>query len=308
MAEVSSRSAYFYCSGKRLGKPAMQAVDTLYEREKVGRDTLPAELATFYDGGLSIPEGTEDGQPYVIANFVETLDGVISYNEPGQTGGGVISGGNEADQAVMGLLRAEADAVLFATSSLRTDANILHVPAASNAEFAGAYDELRTQLGKRGRMPMSVVLTNSGKIDLEDKTFHEPALPILIATSQQGYEHLSTLHIPKHVEVRVIEADEDDTKQQFVSPGKTLALLAQEYHVRVALYEGGPTLLASLLDKGLVNELFLTIAPQIAGRSKDKERLALMQGHAFSPQEAPWATLLSTKLSGSHLFLRYKLA
>src|SRR5579883_227059 len=105
----------------------MQAITTLYEREKVARDTLPEKLATFYDGGLTIAEGAEDGLPYVIANFVETLDGVVSYNEPGQTGGNVISGGNEQDQAVMGLLRAEADAVLFATSSLRTDANILHI-------------------------------------------------------------------------------------------------------------------------------------------------------------------------------------
>ncbi len=284
----------------------MQAITTLYERENVAKETLPEELATFYGGGLSIPEGTTDGLPYVIANFVETLDGMVSYNEPGQTGGNVISGGNEQDQAVMGLLRAEADAVFFGTSSLRTDANILHIPAASNADLAAAYDLLREQLGKRARLPMSVVLTNSGKIDLRDTTFHEPDLPVLVATSQQGYEQIATQQVPNHVEVRVIEADEDDGDKRSVSPQKTLALLAKEYQVRVALYEGGPTLLASLLNKGLVNELFLTLAPQIAGRAKDKKRLALVEGHAFSPHDARWTTLLSTKLAGSHLLLRYK--
>jgi riboflavin biosynthesis pyrimidine reductase len=289
-----------------MEKNDMQAITTLYELDKAARDTLPAQLAAFYDGGLTIPQGTEGDLPYVIANFVETLDGVVSYNESGQTGGNVISGDNETDQAVMGLLRAEADAVIFATSTLKTDSNILHIPSASNTDFADAYHTLRTSQGRRGRLPMSVVLTNSGKVDFTDKTFHEPELPVLIATSQQGYRHISAQQVPSHVDVRVVEEDSDDSKGNSVSARKTLALLAQEYHVRVALYEGGPTLLASLLDQGLINELFLTLAPQIAGRTQDKQRLALVEGHAFEPEEALWSTLLSTKLAGSHLFLRYK--
>ncbi len=84
-------------------------------------------------------------------------------------------------------------------------------------------------------------------------------------------------------------------------------LLAREYGVRVALYEGGPTLLASFLGASLVDELFLTLAPQIAGRDGQHSRLALVEGHAFMPKDAPWETLLSVKLAGSHLLLRYRI-
>ena len=57
----------------------------------------------------------------------------------------------------------------------------------------------------------------------------------------------------------------------------------------------------------LLNELFLTLSPQIAGRASDVHRLALAEGLAFKPEEARWLTLLSAKLAGDHLLLRYLL-
>ena len=84
--------------------------------------------------------------------------------------------------------------------------------------------------------------------------------------------------------------------------------LLRDYGVRVALYEGGPNLLASFLTEHLIDELFLTLAPQLAGRSQDMHRLSLMEGHAYQSDEAPWTTLLSVKQAESHLLLRYKLA
>ena len=57
----------------------------------------------------------------------------------------------------------------------------------------------------------------------------------------------------------------------------------------------------------IVDELFLTLAPQVAGRDSDLHRLSLVEGHAFMPVDALWATLLSVKLADSHLLLRYRL-
>ena len=51
-------------------------------------------------------------RPYIIGNFVTTLDGVVSLSIPGHEGGGDISGFNQHDHLVMGLLRAIADAVI----------------------------------------------------------------------------------------------------------------------------------------------------------------------------------------------------
>jgi len=152
---------------------------------------------------------------------------------------------------------------------------------------------------------MSVIMTAKGQIDLEDATFHTPGLRVLVVTTPQGYEYLCRRAIPKGTEVRVIEPS--NSVQVRVEPRAVLALLAREYGVRVALYEGGPTLLASFLAENVVNELFLTVAPQIVGRSSNLHRLGLVEGLAFEPQEARWLTLLSAKLAGDHLLLRYLL-
>jgi len=56
-----------------------------------------------------------------------------------------------------------------------------------------------------------------------------------------------------------------------------------------------------------VDELFLTIAPQIAGRTPGMPRLALVEGLAYEIGATPWAELASVRRSGDHLFLRYGL-
>ena len=281
----------------------MEPIVTLYERVPASSTTLPPTLATLYGGGLELPQG-KDGRPYVIANFVETLDGVVSYNAPGQTGGGAISGDNAQDKMVMGLLRASADAVIFGSNSLRIDANHLHIPSFIFPALANDYDALREQSGRQGSLPLSVIMTASGQINLDDRTFHTQGLKVVIATTPRGAAQLSRKTLPEGTEVRVVEAD-DAAEQGTVSPGATLALLAREYGVRVALYEGGPTLLASFLLEQQIDELFVTLAPQVVGRTNDLHRLSLVEGHAFTPVDAPKSTLQSVKLAGSYLLLRY---
>lgn len=59
------------------------------------------------------------------------------------------------------------------------------------------------------------------------------------------------------------------------------------------------------LVDSVVDELFLTLAPQIAGRKKGSERPGLVTGKLFAPEHPLWGTLVSVKRGGSHLFLRY---
>src|ERR1700753_1768080 len=80
---------------------------------------LPEGLRARYDGDLSVPPAPQD-RPYCIANFVSTLDGVVSFNLPGQSEGSQISGSNEEDHFIMGLLRAAADAVIIGSGTLQT--------------------------------------------------------------------------------------------------------------------------------------------------------------------------------------------
>jgi riboflavin biosynthesis pyrimidine reductase len=281
----------------------MEPIVTLYEREPAPATTLPDELADVYGGGLLLPERQPGARPYAIANFVETLDGVVSYELPGRFGGGAISGESEADHAVMGILRAAADAVIFGSGSLHKDSGHVRTPAFIYPPLAAAYAALRERLGRTEPLPLSVVASASGRVDLDEPTFHTPDVRALIVTTPEGAVRLARASLPPTTEVRAVAAD----TQGGVEAAALLELLGKEYDVRVALHEGGPRLLASFLREGLIDELFLTLSPSLAGRAAGVPRLALVEGLAFVPEAAPWATLLSAKLARSHLLLRYQL-
>jgi riboflavin biosynthesis pyrimidine reductase len=279
----------------------MEPIHTLYERDPAPAETLPTALAEMYDGGLVFPEERDD-RPYVIANFVATLDGVVSYALPGRSGGGPISGGNEADHAIMGLLRAAADAVIFGAKSLSEDSGHVRTPAFIYPPLTSAYAELRARQ-RRPALPLNVVVSGSGAVDLTEPNFHHPGLRVMIATTTAGAARLAQRELPAGVTALVTEGSAGGG----VAPGPLLDALRRDYGVRLALHEGGPSLFTSFVRADCLDELFLTLAPQLAGRADNSRRPALVEGHAFSPESAPWSDLLSVKRAGEHLFLRYQL-
>src|SRR6266699_3667331 len=92
-------------------------LEPLFDVERGHDLPLPLALSILY-GRLQFP--LHPGQPYIVGNFVTTLDGVVTLNEPGHASGGDISGFNRHDQLVMGLLRAIADAVIVGAGTLRS--------------------------------------------------------------------------------------------------------------------------------------------------------------------------------------------
>lgn len=81
--------------------------------------------------------------------------------------------------------------------------------------------------------------------------------------------------------------------------GEALAELRSR-GLRRILCEGGPTVFGSLLAGGLVDELFLTVSPLLAG-----EGLRLVERMPLLPERRVAATLAGVRRHGSHLFLRY---
>ena len=71
---------------------------------------------------------------------------------------------------------------------------------------------------------------------------------------------------------------------------------------RRILCEGGPTLFGSLLVDGVVDELFVTLSPVVAGRG-----LSLVEGVELLPGRRIGGTLNGVRRHASHLFLRYAL-
>ena len=63
---------------------------------------LPPGLRELYDGDLRFRESPAN-RPFVIANFVSTLDGVVSYEIKGQAVGSTVSGSDTADGLITGL-------------------------------------------------------------------------------------------------------------------------------------------------------------------------------------------------------------
>lgn len=256
---------------------------------------LPERLRARYGGELGI--GLRPDRPTVVMNFVSTLDGVTSYNTPDAAGGGEISGFFEPDRFVMGLLRALADVVLVGAGTLRADAGGAWTAQAVHPDGAPDFATLRRQLGLP-RNPMTVVLTASGSIDLAHPGLADPTIDVLLITTEEGARALAAQRVPGHVEIRV-------AGKGSVRPQAALPILA-ERGAGLVLCEGGPHLFGQLLAAGVVDELFLTLAPQLAGRSAATPRLSLFEGTAFGVADAPWGRLVGLRRGGDHLFARYQ--
>jgi riboflavin biosynthesis pyrimidine reductase len=79
-----------------------------------------------------------------------------------------------------------------------------------------------------------------------------------------------------------------------------LERLRTQYGVRSVLCEGGPALNQGLLREGLVDELWLALAPKLAAG----EALTVVTGPALRPTVE--LELLSAMESESNLFMRYR--
>ena len=98
----------------------MGLVRTLIDSDQEHMEpALPQGLRELYDGDLHFRTPPAE-RPFVIANFVATLDGVVSYEIKGQASGATISGSDPADRFIMGLLRAAADAVIVGARTVQT--------------------------------------------------------------------------------------------------------------------------------------------------------------------------------------------
>lgn len=266
-----------------------------------GHAVLPEDLQAFYGGDLRFPVSSHT--PYVIGNFVSTLDGVVSFEIPGKSGGGDISGFNELDRFIMGLLRASADAVIVGAGTLREVApGHLWLAECVYPEAKDLYARYRHKVLEKPGPPLNVIVSGSGTVDLQMAVFRTPAVKTLIVTSLNGKELLAKNGVAAlaSVEVSAIESEGRE-----IPPASILKLLYDEFGVKLLLHEGGPTLFGSFLIHGCVDELFLTVAPQIAGRDAERQRRGMVEGVSFLPQTSPWLELLSVKQSASHLYLRY---
>jgi len=265
---------------------------------------LPEGLRSRYDGNLSFPPAPKE-RPYCVANFVSTVDGVVSFNITGQSEGAQISKSNEEDRFIMGLLRASADAVVVGSGTLQAvGPKGTWLPESVYPAAKDLYQKYRTEVLRKPEYPLLVIVTGMGGLDLASAVFHTPRTRVLILTTEQGKRRLSQSGSEAlgSVEVKALSDAEKG-----ISPSSILTLLRRDAGVELLLHEAGPTLFGEFLAGGLMDELFLTVAPQIAGRVAGHPRPGLVANVEFSPATAPWWKLLSTKSAADYLFLRYQM-
>jgi riboflavin biosynthesis pyrimidine reductase len=260
-------------------------LELLYEPPGLPALALPDQLARLYDGTLGFEE------PRVVANFVSTIDGVVAMPSIAHSNQ-LVSGANEADRFVMALLRACADAILIGSGTLRASTGSLWLPETAYPPLAAAFAELR---GGRPARPVLAVVTASGDVDPAHPAFERGAL---VLTTDVGAERLRD-RLPGASQIESLGTGPE------VDLARALTLLHSRGHALV-LVEAGPHVVGSMLEARLVDELFLTLSPVVAGRGT-AERLGLVEGVELLPGMRLGGRLLGVRRAGEHLFLRYGL-
>lgn len=229
-------------------------------------------------GGLEVAREETSERPYTIANFVESVDGRASFQ--GRSGP---LGSDVADRALFHGLREIADAVLVGTHTLAIE----------------RYGRLAKDPERRKRRvaaglppePLAVTVTRSGEVPLDVPLFQEPDARVLV----YALTELDASATAADVQVHHLDAGE-------TTMTTVVRLLYADHGVRLLLCEGGPTMFGAMLAEGLVDELFLTLAPKLTGAGMAPTITAGPQLAHLQELSLAWAL----ERDGT-LFLRYRL-
>jgi riboflavin-specific deaminase-like protein len=241
---------------------------------------IPPEEAT---SELRFVELAPPDRPYLVLNMVSTLDGRIAI---GGRSGGI---GNQADRALFHGLRTQADAVMAGAGTVRTEryGRLVRSP------------ERRSVRERAGLPPDPLAVVVSARLDLpaDLPLLQSPESTVLVLTCSNRPLPV----VPARVESMLGEASAAADGRSALVMRPLLERLRTEHGIRAIVCEGGPRLNDGLLREGLVDELFLSLAPKLAGGNEP----TLVMGAGFTP---PFELeLVSVLESEHHLFTRYRL-
>ena len=236
--------------------------------------TTVGELVTSLDLGSSAPAD----RPYVVVNFVATADGRTAFH--GRSG----QLGDLGDRAVFHGLRESVDAIFAGTATIRDEryGRLVRDPERRRR---------RTDAGLSPD-PLACVMSRSGNVPTEIPLFADPDSRVVVFT-------------PTGLDLSGIQAQVEVVR---LDPGELtlttmLRRLRSDYEVSSLLCEGGATVFAAMLRERLVDELFLTLAPKLAGGDDGP---GVTSGPEL-PELVSMRPVWAHEREGS-LFLRYALA
>ena len=180
------------------------------------------------------------GRPWVRANMVASLDG--SAVKDGRSGGL----GGPADREVFGVLRSLCDAVLVGAGTARAEG--YRAPRAKEPE-----QDARRSRGQRPA-PVLVLVTRRLELDPGSALFTGAERTVVVTSGSSDEDARSRLAEVADV---VVTGDEVDI-------AAALDVLRDRGLARI-LCEGGPSLLGDVARAGRLDELCLTVSPQLVG-------------------------------------------
>lgn len=202
------------------------------------RELDDGELAGLY--GYPDRDGT-----WLRANFITSLDGGATAD--GSSG----AMGGPGDRHIFNLLRELADVIVVGAGTVR-------IEGYSGAHVAVAHRQERQARGQ-SEVPQLAVVTQSGHLEPDLAVFTRTEVPPLVLTCAAAADKTRSL-IGDLCEV--VDCSGDDPGK--VDEATLLGALAAR-GMRHILTEGGPTLLGTFIDRDLLDELCLTVAPYLVG-------------------------------------------
>lgn len=214
---------------------------------------------------------------WLRANMVASTDGAAAL------GGVTAALSSQADKDVFMLLRALADVILVGAGTARDE----------NYGPARVREAWRALRGDRLPTPPIAVISASLNVAPASRLIAQApphARTIVITTTQAPPGRRAEL--ARHADI-VVAGDET------VELKAVITALADRGHRRI-LAEGGPHLLAQLLEAGLLDELCLTVAPLMAGPGAPR----IVAGALPAPEPLP-LTLAHVLEDNGFLLCRY---
>jgi len=250
------------------------------------RSRNPADVdpAVVYGADSRKPVGD---RPWVLANMIASIDGAAT--DPTGRSAGL---GGPADLRVFSAIRAVADVVLAGAGTVRTERY-------GPARLPPAQQDIRRRRGQSPQ-PRIAVVTRSLALDLDLPMFRDASdeyRPIVITTTA-GFDRVRG-HGATDARDLAMVAEIVVAGEQSVDWGTALRALRSTARAGVLLVEGGPTTNAQLLAADFVDELCLTVSPQLVAG----DALRILSGlHVDAPHRM---TLDRVLLEDDYLFLRY---
>ena len=202
------------------------------------RELDDEELARLYD----YPE--RDGT-WVRANFIASIDGGATAD--GKTG--TMAG--PGDRLVFNLLRELADVIVVGAGTVRIEGY--------SGAHVGAAQRQRRQARGQSEVPQLAIVTKSGRLDRDMTVFTRTEVPPLVLTSSNAADE-TRRRVAGLCEV--LDCSGGDPAK--VDEAAVLHALTARGMRRI-LTEGGPMLLGAFVERELLDELCLTIAPYLVG-------------------------------------------